>query len=218
MGEQRPRGPYCLLATEVEQLGELRLGPRRQRERTAHGAAEPVFGSAAGRPSLHAEDAAHDHVEGDGLHARRERERASGRPRVDLPVGRLDDHVGVAGHGLAVEGRQQQPALAHVTGAERGQHGVGSHHRAQWGLRGERRRLVGLGREERAHMVGVGGDHHEIAADRSAQLEHLAQLPPRSEHELGVADAEAQGLDGPREWQSGRDPQRRTLAVHGTGG
>ena len=117
----------------------------------------------SGRPALglalDAEDPGHDHVERDRLHPRCQRDRRVERPAVDLAVGGLDDHLLVARDRLAVERRQQQLALAQVARADRGQHRVGADDRPQRRLAGQRRRLVGLGGEERLHVIGMRGDH-----------------------------------------------------------
>ena len=86
----------------------------RQRRRSA--SRRPALGRAPARarPST-PKIAGHDHLERDRLHPRRERERlvraASGRSRARPPRAIICD---VALDRLAVEGRQQQLALAHV--------------------------------------------------------------------------------------------------------
>jgi hypothetical protein len=57
--------------------------------------------------ALDPEDAGHDHVERDRLHARRERERGPRWPAVNLALGRVGDHLRVALDRLAMEGRQE---------------------------------------------------------------------------------------------------------------
>ena len=65
---------------------------------------------------------AHDHLERDRLHARQDREAAPPRPGRHVPLGDLAHHLAVLAHPLAVERRQQQPALAQVLGAVEQQH------------------------------------------------------------------------------------------------
>jgi hypothetical protein len=94
---------------------------------TPTGSCFPTFiSSPSGRAlrgrAVDAEDPGHDHVEGDLLHPRRERERPGDRPAVDLALGDLADHLDVALDRLAVEGRQEQFALTQVARPVRGQH------------------------------------------------------------------------------------------------
>ena len=120
--------------------------------------AQPALGRALRRLALHAEDPAHDHVQRDGLHPRRQRHRLAHRPAVQLALGDLVDHLHVTRHRLAVERRQQQLALAQVPVAERRQHRVRAQDRPQRRLAGQRRRQSRLCREQRLHVVGVTGD------------------------------------------------------------
>ena len=94
---------------------------------------------------------------------------------------------------VAVEGREQQLALAQVARAARGEHRVLADDRAQRRLGGERRRDVGRGGEERFDVIGMAGDHR-VARDDSVEAEDVAELPAALEHELGLALAEAQHL------------------------
>jgi len=90
-----------------------------------------VLDGAGPRHSLDPEDSAHDHVERDRLHTRRERESAANRPALDLALGRLRDHPLVALDRLAVERRQEQLALPQVPRTVCGQHRVRAEHRSQ---------------------------------------------------------------------------------------
>jgi hypothetical protein len=146
------------------------------------------------RPALDAEDPGHDHVEGDRLHARRQRKGLVQRPVVDLAFGRVGDRLWVAVDRLAVEGREQQLALAHVPLAKWREHRVRPDNRAQRRFAGERRRFVGLGREQRAHVVGKAGDDQVVGFGR-AQREDVAQLAFGAEDELDLALVEMQKLE-----------------------
>ena len=122
---------------------------------------------------------------------------ANGRPTGQRSISRsvaVGDHLRVALDRLAVEGRQQQLALAHVARADRGQHRVRADDRPQRRLAGQRRRLLGLGREERAHVVGVAGDRPGPPGSSAAHAEDLAEPAPGAEDELDLALVEAQHL------------------------
>ena len=113
--------------------------------------------------------------------------------RVDLALGRLGDRLRVALDRLAVEGRQEQLALAHVALAERGEDRVRAEDRPQRRLGGERGRFVGLRREQRADVVGEAGDDQRVRF-RRAQREDVAELASGAEDELDLALVEAQQL------------------------
>jgi hypothetical protein len=70
------------------------------------------------------EDGAHDDLERDVLHLRPDLKRAALGPALDLRAGDLGDHLPVALHALAVEGRQQELALRHVRRLVQEQDGV----------------------------------------------------------------------------------------------
>jgi hypothetical protein len=131
---------------------------------------------------------------------------ANGLPTAQRSISRWSgdvDHLHVTLDRLAVEGGQEELALAHVARADRGQDRVGPDNRPQRRLAGERGCLLGLGGEERAHVVGVARDHSDVpAADRAAEPEDLPDLAPGAEDELDLAQAEAQRL------QPGRQRQR----------
>ena len=219
VGKHGAHHPDRLVAAGVEQLGDLRLWARREADDPADRLAQAVLGRAAARTALDAEDAGHDHVERDRLHARRDRERPADWPAVDLALGDLGDHLDVGLHGLAVEGRQQQLALAHVARADRGQHRVRSDDRPQRRLAGQRRCQLGLGGEQRLDVIGMAGDRQRLAVVHAAHAKDLAQLAARGEHELDLADGEAQRLQRARQrdrgWQRQPDlvvlqrPRRR---------
>ena len=124
-----------------------------------------------------AEDGPQDHLERDRLHAGPQRERLTDRPPLDLAGRDLRDQVAVALHRLAVEGRQQQLALAHVVLAvERQQRELAEHRLERPRVRGarvERRRVSG---EDLLHERRIGEvDHPPEAGEREA--EHVAVAP-----------------------------------------
>jgi hypothetical protein len=147
----------------------------------------------------------------DRLHPRRQRERLSQRPGVDLALGRRRDQLRVALDRLAVEGRQQQLALAQVARAGRGQDRVGTDDRPQRRLAGQRGVQLRARGEQRADMVGMAGDHR-AAGDRAAHPEDLAELATGAEDELDLTLAEAQGLGQARQRDPGRPRQLGQLA------
>ena len=147
-------------------LGVARVAHLHQQVQRRHGRgqhapqrlAHPALGVAGDRSRADAEDPAHDHLEGHRLHPGRQRERLTHRPAVDLLLGDVGDHLHVALHRLAVKRRQQQLALAQVARADRGEHRVRAQDRPQRRLAGQRRRIRGIGRQQRADVVGVAGD------------------------------------------------------------
>ncbi len=128
--------------------------------------------------------------------------------RVDLAFGGLGDHRGVALDRLAVEGGQEQLALAHVLGSEQRQDRVRPDDRAQRRLAGQGGRKRGIGREQGAGVIGMAADDDDVVVDHAAESEHLPQLAPGAEHELDLAHAQAQGLKCSRQGQRRRQPRR----------
>src|SRR5690348_10069354 len=57
-------------------------------------------------------------------------------------------------------------------------------------------------------MVGVGCDHLELVVDEAAEAEDLAELASRPEHELDLANVQAQRLRETGERECGRNPDR----------
>jgi hypothetical protein len=171
---------------------------------------------AAGWPSTDG-DPGHDHLERDRLHRRRQREWAPQRPALDLALSGVRDHLGIARDGLAVERRQQQPALAHVLGSDERQHRARAHDRAQRRLARERRRELGVGGEQRAGVVGVARDD-DVFADRPEHPERLPQPAPGAEDELELTHVEAHGLKHARLAHGGGQPHVRAVVGRGTGG
>jgi hypothetical protein len=133
------------------------------------------------------------------LHAGGERERRADRPAVDLARGGVGDHLCVLLDRLAVEGRQQQFALAHVARADRGQDRVRADDRPQRRLAGQRGSLLRLCGEQGAHVIGVAGDHWVQAGQHASHAEDLTQLAPGAEDELDLTLVEAQRLQQRRE-------------------
>ena len=99
--------------------------------------------STRARPALDSEDPAHDHVESDRLHPRREGKRPADGPAVDLTLGGIGDHLLVAGDRLAVERGQEQLALTQVPRAVGGQNRSRPEHRTKRRLGGDRWHQLG---------------------------------------------------------------------------
>ena len=203
--------------SDVHQEAGLRDWESRESRQLLDGGAQAALGRSTRRLALDPEDARHDHVERDRLHARGERERAAQRPAVDLPLGDVRDHLRVALDRLAVERRQQQLALAQVARADRRQHRVRPDDRPQRRLAGERWGLLGAGGEQRAHMFGVPGDDRP-AGDDAGDAEDLAELAAPAEHELDLALAEVEDLAPAGEGHRRRRREPSVLAARRTGG
>ena len=208
--QARPGQAEGLLAADVHQLRELGAGQRRSPQQPLDRIAQRVLERARARAALDAEDARHDHVERDRLHARRERERPADRPARDLALGGIGDHLLVARDRLAVKGRQQQFALAQVARTVGGQHRARPEHGAQRRLLGERRHLLGWRREKRAHVVGVAGDRR-APAHVALRAPHFAELAAVVEDEIALALSEPQHLHRPRPAYGRRARQLREL-------
>ena len=112
----------------------------------------------------HAEHRAQDHLERDRLHARAQRELAADRPAVHLARGLLRHHLGVAADALAVEGGQQQLALAHVAALVEREQRVLAERVAQ----GQGVRLA------RVEGRGVAGEH-PLDLGRVGHVDHAAE-------------------------------------------
>ena len=145
---------------------------------------------------------AEDHLERDRPQARQQRERAVARPAGDAGLHDRGDRPGLAAHALAVEERQQQPALAQVLRA------VQHQHRAVAEQRGQDRVLLagarGL-RVERQDPLDERrvADHDDRRPERQAEREHVA-VPPRAPLQEPGRRAEPQGgLDQGREGRPG---------------
>jgi hypothetical protein len=201
----------------VGQVAELRHRRGREPDQAADRLAQAVLRRALRRLAVDAEDPGHDHVERDRLHARRERERLADRPAVDLAVRRRLDHRRVARDRLAVELRQQHLALAHVRLAECGQRGVRPDDRPQRGFACQRRRLVRLGGEQRAHVVGMRRHHRRALDHQRPHAEDLAVPAARARDERRVPQAEAHGLHRARHDDGGRRRQPVDPVVARTG-
>jgi hypothetical protein len=217
LADDVPRDADRLAPSDVEDFEHLRPLARRYAHRGSDRFAQPVLGRACHGLAVDTEDPGHDHLERDRLHRRRQREWAPQRPAFDLALSSVRDHLGVARDSLAVERRQQQPALAHVLGSDERQHRAGAHDRAQRRLAGERRRELRVGGEQRAGMVGVAGDN-DVFADRPEHPEGLPQPAPGAEDELDLTHVEAHGLKNARLAHGGRQPHGRAVVGRGTGG
>ena len=195
--DHRHHGGEHALGLEMAGVAQLHQQIQRVHRRGQHAPqrlAQPALDGAALGAAPTPNTPRHDHLQGHRLHPRRQRERLADRPAVDLLVGDVGDHLDVALHGLAVERRQQQLALAHVARADRGEHRVGPEDRPQRRLPGERRRIGGIGLEQRAQMVGVAGDDERLAARGHPNMPHVAVAPLGAEREGHRPTGEAQPL------------------------
>jgi hypothetical protein len=109
-------------------------------------------------PLLEAEDGAQDDLEGDGLHARSEREALAGGPRRDLPLGHHLHERAVALHPLPVERREQQPPLAQVLRPVEQEHGARPQQRREDLVALTRQELVRIPGEDLPDRVGMRED------------------------------------------------------------
>ncbi len=158
-----------------------------------------------------AEDGAHDHRQGDPLGVGAQRERLADRPALHLPPGHLDDQLAVALDPLAVEGRQQQLALAHVRLVVEGEDRV----RPQRRLQHRRVRLAGVEDRRRAGEDLFdevrAGDVDDPAEEGEADAEDVPEAPlPRSQEPewvTGVADRLGDGGSA----RSGRQVHQKTI-------
>ena len=141
--------------------------------------------SASPLPLADAEDGAQDDLQRDRLHPRPQLVRGADRPALDLARGDLGHRLAVGLHPLAVEGRQQQLALAHVGLLVEDEDRVLAEDR--------REDLVALAGVEDARVAGEDlldrlgvGEHHPGPLVGDLQREHVAvaglageQHPPR---------------------------------------
>ena len=130
----------------------------------------------------HAEDRAQDHLERDRLHARAQLDLLAERPARHLALGGLGHHLHVAAHALAVEGREQQLALAHVALlVEREQRVLAERvaERERVGLAGVEDR--GVAGEDALHLGRVGHVDH-APEDREARGEDVPVAAPAPDH------------------------------------
>ena len=141
-GQDGLEDPARLHPADVLQLDQLVEGLCRGEQHPADRLAQAELRAAAGRRAGDAEHAAHDHVERDRRHPWCERERLTHGPAIDLALGDGADHLHVALDRLAVERGQQQLALAHVTLADGGEHGVRPEDRPQRRFTGQRGRVA----------------------------------------------------------------------------
>ena len=111
------------------------------------------------RPLGDAEDDAQDHLQGDRLHARVDRELLAQRPGVDLGVDDLLEDRLVGAHPLAVEGGQHQLAVGEVVGALEQQQRAGAEDRLEDDVAAGRQAVLAL-RVEGLDRRRVGDHHH----------------------------------------------------------
>ncbi len=181
-----------------------------QRQRPAGPVAELALGRARLRLAFHAEDAGHDHVERDRLHALRQPEGVPFLPAVELPVDGGLDHRLVLLDRVTVERGQQQAALAHVTRAVGGEDTL-AEDRPQGGLGGDRGDQLLLGGEERLGVVGMARDDEMAVLDRHVEREDVAVLAPGLGEEGQRTTEEPGQLDGRRQVDHRRRGQRHAV-------
>ena len=159
-------------------MRRIRFGPsedHRQQQARVGGEVEEVAQRRAQRVHalavVDAEDGLEDDLERDRLHPRAQLVGGAGGPALDLAGGDLGHLLAVALHALAVEGRQQQPALADVRLLVEHQDRVVAEDRAQ--------DLVALAGVEDLRVAGEDlldqlrvGDHHPGALVGDPQREH----------------------------------------------
>ena len=212
MAQDSPR----LAPGRVAQIDDLVEGAGRGGGQPPDGVTQSGLGGAGRGPALDAEHSAHDHVQRDRLHARREREALADRPAVDLALGDLGDHLHVALHRVAVKRRQQQLALAQVPVPDRREDRVGPEDRAQGRFAGQRGGVARLGLQQRLDVIGVAGDHERLAPRDQMQLPDVTVAPARPEVECHRTGAEANRLQ-PRRGRIGRRQADRDGLVDGPG-
>ncbi len=127
--------------------------------------------------AIEAEDRAQDHLEGELLHVGMERDRAAGRPALDLGSGDVGHEAAQRLHLLAVEGRQHQLPLGQmailVEQEDRVRPDHGEQDRAALaGVENIRRR-----REDRLDVLGAGHHHERVDAEQ-IECERLAVARP----------------------------------------
>ena len=174
------------LGADPEEAADHRVQPAEALHRgdqadRAHRELEHVGEQAAKRVEalapLEPEDRPQDHLEGQRLHVGMERDRALGRPGLDLGLGDRGDDAAQRLHPLAVEGRQQQLPLAHVTALVEQQDRVGADDRQQDRAALARVEHLRRGGEDRLDVLGPG-HHHEGIDPEQVQGERLAVPRP----------------------------------------
>jgi len=151
-----------------------------------------------------AEDGLEDHRQGDPLSVASKREGLTDRPALHLAQGDLADQLAVSLHSLAVKGRQQQLALAHVGLVVERQHRVRPQRHLQHRcVRLTGVELVGAAGEDRFDQFRVGhvDDLAEVGEGESEDVAEAA--PVGSEEAEGVACV-AQGRDRRGRFRAGR--------------
>ena len=177
----------------------------RQVEEVAQGLAQRLHPGAV----VDAEDGLDDDLQRDRLHPRPQLVGDAGGPAVDLARGDLGHLLAVGLHPLAVEGRQQQLALAHVRLLVEDEDAVVAEDRAQdlVALAGvEDLRVAG---EDLFHQLRVG-EHDPVALVGDLDREHRAEpRPALLEEPLRLARPD-RGLQRPRH------PRPRRQSLHRT--
>ena len=176
----------------AEQRGDQEVAPARGE--LEHRADAPRH-ALESRGILDTEHGAQDHLERDRLHARPDRERLAGRPARDLALGDLPHQLAVALHPLAVEGRQQQLALAQMRRPVEQQHRFAAHHRPQDHVGLARAQVLRVAGEHALDRLGVA-DQHPLLLRGDADREAVAVPAMARLQEGRRAHHPAQGLEG----------------------
>jgi endonuclease/exonuclease/phosphatase family metal-dependent hydrolase len=152
-------------------------------EEAAERRAQPLEAGAA----VDAEDRLDDDLERDRLHPRAQPVRGAGRPALDLAGGDRLHLLAVALHALAVERRQQQPALADVALLVEHEDRVLAEQRPQDLVALARVEDPGVAGEDLLDHLGLGDDHPVLlvgdlqgegrAEPGAALLEHPLRSP-----------------------------------------
>ena len=101
------------------------------------------------------------------LQARVQRDRLAQRPGGDLALGQLGHQPREALHPLAVEGRQQQLALAQVRALVEQDHRVRADHRFEDARALARMQHLRRRREDLLDLLGIGDDHERRLAEQA---------------------------------------------------
>ena len=195
-----PEAPVALNA--VGAADRHHREPRRARDPVEHPPQAPlelVHAAALAHP----EHGAHDHLEGDGLHPRPQRQRLAPRPARDLLARRLLHDLAVALHALAVERREHEPAVDHVLRLVEQQHRARADDRAQDDVRLAGAQEARVAGEGALHVLGIGQEDPRLAGD--PHREHVAVARAAAlEERPGTADP-GRGLPRPRPARTRRE-------------
>ena len=161
--------------------------------------------------AVDAEDGAQDHLQGDRLHRGLDCELATAGPGGDRALGHSAHRLRVGLHPLAVEGRQQQAALAQVLATVEQQHRAVAEDRLQDRVAAPGEQLLGVAGEDGFDRGRVGGD--DAGPVREPDREVVAVATPAAVEKGGGLKQEAADLERP-----GAPGSRRQCGVFGRSG